>query len=283
MSRLSPLLMLTLITLSAGRVAGQNAPAQPKNVETPDKEVSTKQGTVKIATLQLSIAQARRDVASAAAQKTKASVTRWESEFKRLGKLHKDGVIDAALLGESEAQLSAAKAAHDEATARVVVADQEVLLEQLRLELARADLAAAEARPQLPAVLPTPAPPPPKKADVRELLKAQLKVAQDAHHLSIDWIRRPRMANHTLILEPGQPADAYTWSVRWLHVQYEPGPTKAERIAALTDHLQRMTEQKELFDKYAKKSDATQVNNARSAINWYVAEAEVWLAKEKMK
>jgi hypothetical protein len=306
---MSRLLMLTLaiVTLSTGQVAGQNpysphysasqaavqnplspynpyhASTQPKSVETLDKEVNTKQGAARIATVQLSIAQARRDVARAAAQKTKASVTRWELEFKRHEKLRKDGVIDAAVLGESEAQLSAARAAHDEAVAKVVVADQEVLLEQVRLEIANAELAEAKARLQPPAVQPPPAPPPTKKADVKELLKAQLKVAQDAHYLSFDWIRRPRMANNTLILEPGQPADAYTWSVRWLHVQYELSPTKVERNAAVADHLQRMTEQKVLFDKYAKKSDSTQFNNARSAANWYVAEAEVWLAKEKMK
>jgi hypothetical protein len=69
----------------------------------------------------------------------------------------------------------------------------------------------------------------------------------------------------------------HDWSVRWMQAERDLSHTKAERIAALEGHLQRMRVWKERLEKGVKES-RTESAYAASAAEFFRLEAEDWLA-----
>jgi len=77
----------------------------------------------------------------------------------------------------------------------------------------------------------------------------------------------------------GKPEEVYTWSVRWLNAQRDMSDKKDDHIAALEGHFKRMKELQEKVTDLRELLPAVET----PAAAWYVAEAELWLAKEKAK
>ncbi|HKA55759.1 MAG TPA: hypothetical protein VKJ47_19075, partial [Candidatus Binatia bacterium] len=112
------------------------------------------------------------------------------------------------------------------------------------------------------------------------LLKARLDAAQKAHSAAMEGLQRTRRTGDVLILV-SKPEEAYTWSVRWLNAQRDMSDKKKDHITALEDHLKRM---KELQQRVTKQHEGGLLSSVEpAAAAWYLAEAELWLAKEKAK
>jgi hypothetical protein len=83
---------------------------------------------------------------------------------------------------------------------------------------------------------------------------------------------------------PAARADAekvYLWSRRVLEAQRDLSDKKAERIAALEDHLARMKELRKVALARYRAGHAT--HTEALAGEFYVAEAELWLAQAKTR
>lgn len=74
-----------------------------------------------------------------------------------------------------------------------------------------------------------------------------------------------------------KPEDVYRWSVRWLQAQRDVSPKHEDHVAALEAHLKRMTELQKQVKMLSK--SRTKENDAE----WYRLEAQLWLAKAKVK
>jgi hypothetical protein len=77
------------------------------------------------------------------------------------------------------------------------------------------------------------------------------------------------------------PEDAYVWSIRWLNAQREVDSGKGNQTIALENHLVRM---KDVQNRVLKMPSALlSTLSGPVAAQYYVAEAEFWLAQEKAK
>lgn len=129
---------------------------------------------------------------------------------------------------------------------------------------------------------------PPINEAVTKLLKTQLQAAPKPYRAALDTMVVERSPQGFLVLANGNHARidlVHTWSVRWLHAQRNLSKTKEERIAAFVDHQKRM---KELRDNVAKilvagGKFAPYPASEGPATEWYLAEAELWLLRERGK
>ncbi len=114
--------------------------------------------------------------------------------------------------------------------------------------------------------------------DQAALLKSRLDLAKKGYGEAFEGleVKRPYIGP---LVETARSVETYTWSIRWLNAEREMSDKKEERVTALAEHLQRMKELQKKVDALGRiltQSDVT-------AAAWYVAEAELWLAKEKAK
>jgi hypothetical protein len=120
------------------------------------------------------------------------------------------------------------------------------------------------------------------------LLKTQLQAAQKCHRAALKTIAVQQLGGGLVVQVMGdtvaRPDLVYTWSVRWLHAQRDLSTTKEERIAAFADHVKRM---KDLHEQVVlvvgNGSGGILPASERPAADWYLAEAELWLLKEREK
>ncbi|HTU92802.1 MAG TPA: hypothetical protein VMF69_22160 [Gemmataceae bacterium] len=124
-------------------------------------------------------------------------------------------------------------------------------------------------------------PEPPKDTKAAEemtaLLKARVALAEKAYHESWEEFGRTQRIGNVLVLV-GKPEDVYAWSVRWLKAQRDRSSKQEEQVAALEDHLKRMTELQKRVKLVAKDLLSPR---AESDAEWYRLEAQLWLAKAK--
>jgi hypothetical protein len=71
----------------------------------------------------------------------------------------------------------------------------------------------------------------------------------------------------------------HDWSVRWMQAEQDLGGTKADRIAAVKRHLDRMRIWRERVEKAVK--EGNEPIFAATAAEFFVLEAEDWLAAAK--
>ena len=122
---------------------------------------------------------------------------------------------------------------------------------------------------------------------VTRLLKMQLQAAQQAYRAATETME-VRQVGDLLVLAKGnqhaRPDLVYTWSVRWLQAQRELSTTKEQRTAAFVDHDNRMKQLREAVKTLVGdgNSGLLQASEAPAA-EWYLAEAELWLLKERGK
>jgi hypothetical protein len=243
-----------------------------------ERQVAIKQAAVRIAEARKGVAEANVKIAKASIQAADASVSRWKAEAKRIARLASATIVDRQVVDEAEAKLAFAKASLAEAEGRRLLAEREVAVEEARRQLAQAELAEAELRRDQPrAKLPQA----PKKVDAPPtLLKARLDAAQKAQAAAMEALQQTKRTGD-LVLPVGKPEEVYTWSVRWLNAQRDMSDKKDNHIAALEGHFKRMKELQQRVTKLREGGLVSSVEPAAAA--WYLAEAELWLAKEKAK
>ena len=137
--------------------------------------------------------------------------------------------------------------------------------------------------------------PPPKKAggaakeqpeNETKLLKIQLQAAKKAYQASVDTMAVKQVGSLLVQFKEiqGPTRSGHLWSARWMQSQDDLSETKEQRIAAFVDHQKRM---KELLANVK-----TIVGDGKGGIlrayevpaaEWYLAEAELWLLKERAK
>jgi hypothetical protein len=82
----------------------------------------------------------------------------------------------------------------------------------------------------------------------------------------------------------GRPDLVYTWSVRWLHAQRDLSETKEQKMTAFVDHHKRMKELREQVKLLVGNGNSGLLpDSAVPESEWYLAEAELWLLKERGK
>jgi hypothetical protein len=110
----------------------------------------------------------------------------------------------------------------------------------------------------------------PKQANTKapdQLAEARLKAARDAFEIAHgESIDREKM---------------YRWSVRWLESEKALKPAKADQLAALQAHLERMKNVEEDCQVAFKKGLGTKFDVV--AATFFRTEAETWLAEAKAK
>jgi hypothetical protein len=129
-----------------------------------------------------------------------------------------------------------------------------------------------------------------KNEAVVKMLKAQLQAAKKAQLAAVDKMVVKEVGGLQVLVNSNHPSaeEAYTWSVRWLHAQRDLSENKDERIAAFAEHHKRMKELQATFTTligdgkggFLTPADAAV---AGPAVEWYLAEAEMWLQKERGK
>ena len=126
-------------------------------------------------------------------------------------------------------------------------------------------------------------PPAPKNAEaLQALLKTRLDAAQKTCDVWMDGLgeaKRPVGSGLNIRLLPN-PEEVHTWSVRLLNAQRDMSDQKEKQVAALEEHFKRM---QTLQKKLAPLAPGLLPQGETLAAAWYVAEAEVWLAREKAK
>jgi hypothetical protein len=119
----------------------------------------------------------------------------------------------------------------------------------------------------------------PKAADeVTAIVKARAALAEKAYREAWEDLGRTQKFGNVLILV-GKPEDVYNWSVRWLKAQREMSSKHEDQIAALKAHLNRMME----LQKRVKASKELLQRGAEDDAAWYLLEAQLWLARDKME
>jgi hypothetical protein len=281
---------LAVVVLSAMPAAGQQeradastpppgseARAQQQRLALAERQVAIKQAAVKIAEAQKSVAEAKVDTARAGTLEARTHVSRWESEAKRVAKLASANVVDASTVEETNAQLASAKASLATAEGKLLVAEREVAVEEARRQLAQAELAEAELRRDL---LRESLPKAPDKAGAPQaLLKTRLDAAQQGYDAAANALGEvKRVGNVNLLVV--KPEEICTWSVRLLNAQRDMSDKQDKRIAALEEHVKRM---KALENKVTELHPGLVSSIELASARWYLAEAELWLAKEKAR
>jgi RND family efflux transporter MFP subunit len=109
--------------------------------------------------------------------------------------------------------------------------------------------------------------------DLKALSKARLDAAEKAYTLA--------MKSFAQLGQGSDPEYFYRWSRRWLSAQREMSTKKEDQVAALEAHLKRMQDlQKRVIT--MNKVGQGPVRDVAAA-EFYQAEAELWLAREKAK
>jgi hypothetical protein len=115
-----------------------------------------------------------------------------------------------------------------------------------------------------------------------ELVKTQLKAAKQAYGAAMDTMAVEHIGG-LMVLAKGnshaRPDLVYTWSVRWVQAESDLSEKKENRIAAYAAHQKRIKELRENCKKMG--TLVTEVDHF--AAEWYVAEADLWLLKERGK
>jgi hypothetical protein len=129
----------------------------------------------------------------------------------------------------------------------------------------------------------------PKNEAVTKLLKIQLLAAQKVHRAAVQGMEVKRIGDMLVMVKAngrntGRPDLVYIWSVRWLEAQRDLSATKDERIAAFADHHKRMKElHANVQFMVAGGNYGLLPESAVPESEWYLAEAELWLLKERGK
>jgi len=130
----------------------------------------------------------------------------------------------------------------------------------------------------------------PKNEAVAKLLQTQVEAAQTCYRDMVNGMAVERAAGFLVFKdeEPTRPVQVYTWSVRWMEAQRSLSATKDGRIAALTAHQQRMKDLQATVKVLvaANRPFATRgmVRDSEvSACEWYLAEVELLLLREREK
>ncbi len=256
---------------------GSEARTQQQRLALAERQVAIKLAAVKIVEAQKSVAEAKVDTARAGTLEAGTHVSRWESEAKRVAKLASANVVDASTVDETNAQLASAKASLAAAEGKLLVAEREVSVEEARRQLARAELADAELRrDQLRENLPQA---PDKAGAPQALLKTRLDAAQqgyDAAANAFGEVKRVGNVNFLVV----KPEQICIWSVRLLNAQRDMSDKQDKRITALEEHVKRM---KTLENKVTELHPGLVSSIELASARWYLAEAELWLAKEKAR
>jgi hypothetical protein len=113
----------------------------------------------------------------------------------------------------------------------------------------------------------------PKGAPIADTPNAKARI--DAARKAYEWVlQQYRAEPNSVVIEAGSFRD---WSVRWL--QAELSQKKADEIAALEGHLERMQLWKEMCDAGVKNGTATRIST--SVTEFFRLEAEDWLGAAK--
>ena len=149
-------------------------------------------------------------------------------------------------------------------------------VEAARRQLAQAELSEAQLRRDQ---IGDKTPQAPKKDDgLQALLKTKLDLAKKGYADSLPGVTEIKRVEK-ITISVVKPVEVYTWSVHWLKAERDMSDKKEGHIAALEPHLKRSENLeirvKKLVPELLPQSDATAA--------FWVAEAEVWLAKEKAK
>jgi hypothetical protein len=119
-----------------------------------------------------------------------------------------------------------------------------------------------------------------KADETTALLKARLAVAQKGYEDTakrFGEVKRVGAGPNYLVIKP---EEVYTWSIRWLQAARAQDPKDAAQIAALDEHLKRMTELERKV-----KSLVPEILPETAALDaeWSRLEAQLWLAQAKAK
>jgi hypothetical protein len=112
-----------------------------------------------------------------------------------------------------------------------------------------------------------------KAVDTKELAKERRGAARDAYEFAWDEFK-------PFDLSKGDGEKVYRWSRRWMEAERDLATTKAERVAALQGHLERMKKLEEEVQGYARGTIPFQ---QLAATKFFRAEAETWLAEAQGK
>jgi RNA polymerase sigma factor (sigma-70 family) len=112
---------------------------------------------------------------------------------------------------------------------------------------------------------------------IADLHKARLALAQKGYEAAWKNLRQTKRFGNTLV-QVGKPEDVYHWSIRWLQAERETSRKPADTLAALEDHLERMTALKEAVEGLTR--DLLPRGEELNA-EWYRLEARLWLAEAK--
>jgi hypothetical protein len=125
----------------------------------------------------------------------------------------------------------------------------------------------------------------PKPADnsapaVKALAKARVDAAHAAFDEALRAYGQTKRVDATLVTMT-TAEQVYGWSVRWLEAQRGAGGEKAEHIKALEDHLNRMKDLQRQVERMYTGGLVPRLEVAGT--QFYLTEAELWLARAKAK
>jgi hypothetical protein len=118
---------------------------------------------------------------------------------------------------------------------------------------------------------------PQKADDSAKLLKSRLDAAKATYKGTWESLGMVRRLGNAII-PIVHPEELYTWSVRWLNAQRDMSDKRDEHITALEEHIKRMKDVQKRVDAMTPNLIPAWLNSAAA---WYLADAEIWLAKEK--
>jgi hypothetical protein len=108
------------------------------------------------------------------------------------------------------------------------------------------------------------------KEDLERLQKIKAAAARRTYEVTWKNYREGRRVN---------PETLYWWSRRWLEADRDLSDKKADQLAAYRSHWERMREWERLV-RDLQRANVTTVDEV-SAVEFYRAEAEIWLIKAR--
>jgi RND family efflux transporter MFP subunit len=116
--------------------------------------------------------------------------------------------------------------------------------------------------------------------DLKTLAKARLEAAGKAYEVALQSLQQTKKTGALIILL-AKPEEVYTWSIRWLNAQREASGNKDDRVAALEAHVKRMKDLQQRVTEMVRSGLLSALD--ASAVGFYRAEADLWLAQERTK
>jgi multidrug resistance efflux pump len=116
--------------------------------------------------------------------------------------------------------------------------------------------------------------------DLKALFQARLDAARRAYEEAVKSSQQTRRVG-TQNIPLAKPEEVAIWSLRWLSAQREMSGKKEDQITALGAHLKRMNELERRVTEMNKNGLASGLEV--SAVEFHRMEAELWLAREKVK